>query len=128
MSLDRRKKEIESLRRRYSDAQHGPNLDWLLIPHFPVPAGWNRLETELLVLIPPGYPTTPPDNFFVREGLRLADGSPPNNYSEGQSVLGGRWAQFSFHAKAWEPHANPDEGDGLASFLLAVEQRLKEGQ
>lgn len=128
MSLERRRVEIERLRQRYGPLEHGPQLDWIMFREFSLPPGWNREKTELLVIVPPGYPTTPPDNFFVRDGLRLADGSQPNNYSEGQSVLGGRWAQFSFHAQAWDPRANPDDGDGLLTFLLAVEQRLKEGK
>jgi E2/UBC family protein E len=128
VALDRRKRDIELVRKRYGQIEHGANLDWILIHRFPLPPGWNRRETELLVLVPPGYPTTPPDNFFVREGLRVADGSTPNNYTEGQSVLGGKWAQFSFHAQAWDPKADPEDGDGLATFLLAVEGRLREGR
>ncbi len=127
MTLDRRKKEIELLRRRYGEPEHGPNMDWVLFKRFALPAGWNREHTELLVIIPSGYPATPPDNFYVRDGLRLANGNLPSNYSEGQSVLGGRWAQFSFHAQSWDAAPIPEDGDSLLTFMLAVEQRLAEG-
>ena len=127
MTIDERLREIELMRQRYGDLEHGPNMDWILIKRFPLPSDWNREHTELLVVIPPGYPATPPDNFYVREGLRLRNGNLPNNYSEGQSVLGGPWAQFSFHAQAWTPTPNPEDGDSLLTFMLGIEQRLEEG-
>ena len=94
-----------------------------------MPHGWNREAAELLVIIPPGYPTTPPDTFYVRNGLRIvADGVEkiPSNYSANQSMLGDNWAQFSYHAQEWSPTSNPLEGDNLLTFMLAIEQRFKE--
>lgn len=126
MTRERRQGEIELLRKKYGELEHGQNLDWMLFRKFPLPQGWNRESTELLVIIPPGYPATPPDNFFVRNGLRTASGSPPGNYSENQSVLSGSWAQFSFHAQEWNPSPDPAVGDGLLTFMLGVERRLKE--
>ena len=129
MTLERRKQEIGLLHQRYGELEHGANLDWVLFKSFPMPPGWNREVTELLVIIPPGYPTTPPDNFYVPNGVRImADGAErlPANYSENQSVLGGNWAQFSYHAQGWSPTSNPVDGDNLLTFMLAVEQRLKE--
>lgn len=126
MTLERRRQEIELLRRKYGEVEHGLNLDWVLFKQFPLPSGWDRQATDLLVIIPPGYPTTPPDNFYVRNGLRLAHGGPPGNYSENQSVLGGSWAQFSFHAQGWNPACERGVGDDLLTFMLAVEHRLQE--
>jgi len=125
--MDQRKQEIEALRLRYGEVEHGENLDWIIFKQFCMPHGWRQEEIELLIVIPPGYPATPPDNFYVRDGLRLADGAPPSNYSEGQNILGGRWAQFSFHAKSWNPDPDREKGDSILTFMLAVEQRLGEG-
>ena len=91
-----------------------------------MPPGWNREATELLIIIPAGYPATPPDNFFVRNGLLTTDGKAPDNYSENQNVLGDSWAQFSFHGKDWSSTDDPEQGDSLLTFMLAVERRLKE--
>lgn len=128
MTVERRESELERLGRKYGKVEHGPNLDWVLFKTFPLPPSWNRETTELLVLIPAGYPTTPPDNFFVREGLRLANGAMPQNYSEGQTINGSRWAQFSFHAKGWNPTPDPEEGDSLITFMLSVEKLIQEGR
>lgn len=129
MTLERRSFEIDLLRKRYGEVEHGDNVDWILFKGFRLPPGWNRENTELLMIIPPGYPVTPPDNFYVRNGLRIiADGAErvPSNYSENQTVLGGSWAQFSFHAQVWNPAPDSLEGDNLLTFTLAVERRLEE--
>jgi hypothetical protein len=129
MSLERRIFEIVLLRKRYGKVEHGANIDWLLFKSFMLPLGWNREHTELLIIIPPGYPITPPDNFYVLNGLRLivnGAGQVPSNYSENQTILGGSWAQFSYHAQIWSPAADSLEGDNLLTFILCVEQRFRE--
>jgi hypothetical protein len=126
--LDRRQQEIELLRKKYGPLDHGPNLEWVLFKEFTLPPGWNRTTTSLLVLIPPGYPVTPPDNFYVSVGIRLGSGAMPSNYSEGPTHLGQQWGQFSIHAQKehWKPSAELLEGDNLLTFMLVVERRLKE--
>ena len=127
MTLQRRQLEIQLLGSKYGRIECGPNVDWILFKEFPLPEGWNRATTELLVLIPAGYPATAPDNFYVRDGLRLANGTMPRNYSEGQNILGGKWAQFSLHAESWISSSVPKNGDNLLTFTLAMVRRLREG-
>ena len=126
--LDIRRQEIELLRNRYGPFTHSEGLDWVRFNEFPLPPGWNRTVTSLLVIIPPGYPVTPPDNFYVASGLRTASGNMPSNYSEGHSHFGEQWGQFSFHVESgeWKPAANLLLGDNLLTFILGVERRLKE--
>ena len=126
MTLDRRKKEIELLKKKYGVVEYSPNLDWMLIKQFSLPPGWNREKTSLLILIPSGYPTTPPDNFYVEPGLKTAEGTVPSNYSEGKNVLKGKWGQFSFHVKEWSPTAEIEKGDNLLTFILGAQKRLYE--
>lgn len=124
--LERRKQELDLIRSKYGEIDIGPDLDWVLIKMFPLPFGWNRDETALLVLIRPGYPTTPPDNFLVDNDLRLASGQLPGNVSADQSHLGRSWLQFSYHVDAAEWRPNPEllNGHNLLTFLLGVEKRL----
>ena len=126
MTLERRRLEIELLRRQYQQVEHGPDIDWILFRAFPLTSGWNRESTDLLVLIPPGYPETAPDNFHVQNGLRTESGAVPGNYAEDQEVLGESWAQFSYHAEDWSPSPDPHDGDSLLTFMVAVERRLLE--
>ena len=125
-TAERRQREMELLRKRYPRLEHGPGLDWFRVRELPLPQGWNRESTDVLVLVSLGYPATAPDNFFVTPGLRTARGAPPDNYWENQSVLGETWAQFSFHADGWAPTDDPATGDSLLVFMLQVERRLQE--
>ena len=120
-------KEIELLRKQYGVVEYGPNLEWILFKEFRLPVGWNKEIIELLVNISPGYPTTPPDNFYVVAGLRFANGTQPNAYSEPVPHLGRQWGQFSYHIDGeWRPALNLLEGDNLLSFMLKVLERLRE--
>ncbi len=117
---------------KFVEARHGPieidpDLAWFITPHWPLAAGWSKPETALLLLIPPGYPVTPPDNFFVDAELRLLSGEMPGNASVVEQ-LGGRWLQFSYHVEPgdWKPHADPDKGHNLLTFLQGVKKRLWE--
>jgi len=125
---ERRLKEIDLLRERYGSLQHGEDLEWIVFEGFGLLDCWNRQKTRLLVLVPPGYPVTPPDNFYVEEGLRTASGNMPANYTENQTHLGQQWGQFSFHAEKghWRPSADVLDGDNLITFMIQVERRLEE--
>lgn len=126
--LERRLQEVALLRARYGELDHGPNVEWLVFQAFKLPPGWNRGTMRLLVLVPPGYPMTPPDNFYVEPGLRLASGVTPGNYSEPASHLGQNWGQFSHHVETsdWTASANILDGHNLLTFMLGVEKRLSE--
>lgn len=126
--LERRRQELDLIRAKYGEIEVSPNLDWVTISHFPLPSGWSKPDAKLLVLIPPGYATTPPDNFYVDNDLRLANGADPANTSRDQERLGQRWLMFSFHVEIseWRPHADLLLGHNLLTFLAGVEKRLSE--
>ena len=124
---ERMMKEIELLRARYPNLQHGENYDWVMVPDFPLPGGWNREQTKLLILIPLTYPHAAPDNFYVESGLRLSNGNTPSNYSEGAGVpIGGAWGCFSWHPEIWRPSPSIKDGDNLLSFIRSINIRLRE--
>ena len=126
--LERRLKEVELLRQRYGELEHGSNVEWVLFKSFRFPSGWNREASTLLVIASNGHPMTPPDNFYVEPGLRLASGATPANYSEPVSQLGQNWGQFSYHVDGgeWRPSADILDGHNLLTFMLGVEKRLSE--
>ena len=124
---ERIQKEIEMLRLKYATLQHGANYDWVMIPDFVLPEGWNQKQTKLVFIIPPTYPHTAPDNFYVETGLRLANGNQQAAYSEGGGVpLGGTWGCFSWHPEKWQASDKIEEGDNLLTFMKSVNIRLRE--
>lgn len=125
--IDLRRRELELVAAEYGELEHGPNLDWVVVSRWHLPSGWSKPETRLLVLVPAGYPITPPDNFYTDADLRLSDGRQPGSTS--QSVqLGESWLQFSYHLESgdWRPQANLLAGDNLLTFLVGVAARLTE--
>jgi hypothetical protein len=125
---ERVRQEIELLRQKNPSLQNGEQLNWVLIPDYPLPEIYNKGITSLLWLIPPAYPQTPPDDFFVDGDLRLKNGSnPPGfnvgpNSSSGQAPISGNWGWFSWHPEQgkWRPAAEIEKGDNLITFLRSV--------
>ena len=97
---DRVRKELELVKREFGDLEVDPTLRWFVIKGWKLPPGWNRQETNLLVQVPLGYPTTPPDNFYVEEDVRLSSGALPGNTGYGHELGGRRWLFFRITSKA----------------------------
>jgi hypothetical protein len=125
--IERHRQEIELVESKLGDLEVSPNWDWFVVANWPLPAGWNKTTTSLLILVPPGYPVTPPDNFYTDPDLRLAGGAQPGNTSASNQI-GRDWLQFSFHVEGghWHPHADVLSGHNLLTFLEGVRQRLSE--
>lgn len=123
---ERLAREVELLRKVHSQVDMSADTVHVTVREMTFPAGWNRSSTDILIVVPPGYPVTPPDNFFVPAGLRLAGGQVPGNYSESTRLLGKDWGQFSFHSQEWRPSPNEADGDNLTTFIALVERRLSE--
>jgi len=125
--IDLRRRELELVASEYGELTHGPNHDWVILSRWHLPSGWNKPKTRLLVLIPSGYPTTPPDNFYTDADLRLSDGRQPGSTSQAQQ-LGDSWLQFSYHLEPgdWQARADLLAGDNILTFLVGVTARLAE--
>lgn len=123
---DRIKQELEMLSKQYGDLEVGENLDYVIIKEFSLSDKWNREVTEIFFAIPAGYPSVKPDNFSVTAGLKTKDGRVPGNYSEPQSHHGKQWGLFSYHVEEWKPSPDIISGHNLQTFLVGIENRLKE--
>src|SRR5688572_29790815 len=62
-----------------------------------LPAGWSKSSTNLLLLVPPGYPTQRPNGFETDPDLRLANNNMPAGSGQ-SSHLGRSWLHF-----CWQP-------------------------
>ena len=124
--------EIELLRKRFPNLQHGDQLDWVLLPELVLPAGrFNKEQTKVLFRIPAGYPQTGPDNFFVDGDLRLKDGSTPPAFNSGSTSasgaapVAGDWGWFSWHPKDWRPAVTVEGADNLLGFVRSINLCLR---
>lgn len=121
-------REIELLRQVHEEVEADPEGRWVILRGLSLPTGWSRSQADVLVKVPPGYPTTPPDNFFTDADLRLANGARPGNAPQEETIAGRAWLMFSFHLEQgeWSPHADPEQGHNLISYVDGVTRRLSE--
>lgn len=96
------------------------------IDNVPLDDDWNRRQTKVLFVQPPGYPGAAPDCFWAEPAaLRLKNGGTPQNTNDSNPIPGdpqpGRsvtW--FSWHVQAWNPSS-----DQLTKFFQLILDRLK---
>lgn len=90
--------EIALLRRRFPKLEYRQEGQWVCIPSYPLPEGWNRNSTEVAFQVPASYPVGPPYGIYVPAGL-LFQGARPDSYSEPaptQPPFPGQWGIFSW--------------------------------
>ena len=115
------------LAHHFAEFELGPTAEWVIIHRWPLPAGWSVPQTDLLIIIPPGYPATSPDSFYVGNEVALEGGREPTNSSGRQQVLQRLWRFFSWHIDdRWQPNADCARGDNLLTYILACGARMTE--
>ena len=92
----------------------------VVLEKIPLPPGWNRSETTILIRVPRAYPQAQLDLFFAEAALRLSSGAMPTNASL-TNLAGKDWLQFSWHPRSWRPGV-----DTLTRYLGFVKGRFKE--
>lgn len=114
-------KEVEELRKkRFSVARSDTDkLVILTISAYPLPAGWSKKATQLLLKLPASYPNGKPDMFWTDEDLLLADGGVPHKGDVIEDIEGRSWRRFSWHPKTWTPGR-----DNIHSFFAFIDRRL----
>ena len=94
----------------------------IVMPHWLLPGGFDRDESNLLVRLSPGYPDVPPDMWWFSPPVHLADGRelPATNVVERH--LGRSWQRWSRHFSGGQWQSGVD---GLESFLALIRQNLE---
>ncbi|MHB1214223.1 MAG: multiubiquitin domain-containing protein [Thiobacillus sp.] len=104
-----------------SDGPHtGVVLKQMLVPA----EKFNHLATDLLVILPPGYPDIAPDMFFCDPWLTLVSaGRYPTCADRPHEFLGRNWQRWSRHNSSWRPGI-----DGLHTMIKRIEHALAEAK
>ena len=105
---------------------------WVQIPHFPLPSGWDRAVTALLLDLPSGYPHVPPDGFYIDRFLRTRRGQRIDHYFEERGTYNPYadkgWGWFCIHPNrgAWRPTSDLIGGDNLFKLTALIRAILTE--
>jgi hypothetical protein len=94
----------------------------VVIPSFPLPAGFAQTSADLLLRLSPGYPDVPPDMWWFCPAVRRTDGQVIPATESQENHLGRTWQR-------WSRHLNPAQWrsgvDSLESYLALVRQELE---
>jgi len=88
-----------------------------------LPAGrFDSAAADILILLPAGYPDSPPDMFYALPWLRLArTRTHPRRADQAYNFAGQNWQRWSRHNDAWRPGV-----DGIWTMVKRVEAALQE--
>lgn len=105
---------------------------WVHIPCFPLPVGWDRQTTGLLLELPGGYPHVPPNGFYIDRLLRTASGRQVSHYFEERGRFNPYadkgWGWFCIHLErgSWRPTGSVLHGDNLLKLTALIRAILTE--
>lgn len=95
------------------------NQIFIIFDKYPLPKGWNKTETKLLLITDISYPNSKLDMFWVDPGLQLNGGKVPQAGETIETHIGQQWQRFSWHVQKWNPAI-----DNLITYLGTVDARL----
>ncbi len=99
------------------------NTIYIVFASYPLPRGWNKKETKLLLISDISYPNSKLDMFWVDTDVLLADGRVPQAGDSIENHNGQQWRRFSWHVQKWNPAV-----DSVISYLGTVDARLNQLQ
>lgn len=96
----------------------------LIVKDFPLPEGkYNHQKSDLLILIPPGYPEVRPDMWYFFPAILLSPSNKPARATETQHPFNNvTWQRWSRHYPANEWRSGVD---GIHSYLKRVNIALE---
>lgn len=94
----------------------------VVLPRWPLPAGFDHEAADLLIRLSAGYPDVHPDMWWFDPPVRLADGKDLPATQVIEQHLGRPWQRWSRHFKngQWQSGV-----DGLESFLALIRHDLE---
>jgi hypothetical protein len=94
----------------------------LLFAKYPLPGGYSKVTSDLLLKFPLSYPNGKPDMFWVEPDVTLANGKAPQSAEAIETAIGRTWRRFSWHLQNWNPGR-----DNARTYLDFVNARLAKG-
>lgn len=129
---ERIEQELILLRKYFPHLEYKEDGQWVRIPAYPLPEGWNRSETDTVFQIPTGYPGTRPYGIYTPSGLTYQNAR-PDSYTDPaptQPPFAGTWAIFSWEPQdgQWRATADLLTGSNLLNWVLGFAVRFREGK
>ena len=106
-SFDVQLSELKGLHSQIEVIQDG-GFKLVKIKNLPLPYGWDRDSTDLMIQVPASYPPSALDMFWLFPHIKLLNGAWPDCGNQFQQHAGINWQRFSWHYtdKQWDPVRN----------------------
>ena len=98
------------------------NMTCIVFPGYKLPAGYDRVTSDLLLRLQPGFPDVPPDMWWFSPAIRLANGGVVQATEVVERHLGKDWQRWSRHFNAGQWRSGVDS---LESFLALIRKELE---
>lgn len=100
------------------------NRNGLIIRNYVLPKGkYNHERSDLLVLLPQGYPDTRPDMWYFFPAILLSQGNRPARQTQSTIAFEGKtWQRWSRHYPANEWRSGVD---GIHTYLKKIDTALQ---
>jgi hypothetical protein len=98
------------------------NMTCVVFPNYPLPLGYDRSTSDLLLRLSPGFPDVPPDMWWFNPPVRLPDGRVVPATELTEHHLGRPWQRWSRHFNAGQWRSGTDS---LESFLALIRRELE---
>lgn len=94
----------------------------LILKNFPFPETYLPRQSDVLIMIPVGYPNAQLDMFWTYPEVKLADGNVPVTTEHRQEFHEKIWQRWSRHGP-WRPSK-----DNLMTFISSIKSELQKGR
>lgn len=108
---------------RFTASEGGGSL-YVIIGDYILPPPYSPQSVELLIKLPPGYPSAKPDMFWTSPDVKLPGGSWPKSCEHHEDHFGRDWQRWSRHFPdgRWRPGT-----DSLRTYMAAIRAELLKG-
>ena len=98
------------------------NMICVVLAGYPLPAGYDQTQSDLLLRLSPGYPDVPPDMWWFSPAVKLANGRTVRATESTEHHLGRMWQRWSrhFNQGQWKSGV-----DCLETFLALIRKELE---
>lgn len=108
-------------REKHHSVTNDANMTCIVIPDFPLPTGFDRPKSDLMLRLNAGYPDVPPDMWWFDPPIRRTDGQAIPATDVVERHLERSWQRWSRHlaAEHWQSGI-----DGIESYLALLRKEL----
>jgi len=120
-------RQLELLRAHWPDLEYNPAGQWVRIPNWHLPTGWDPAVVDVAFQIKESV-EQPPYAFLVNATVITHNAKQPGSWGPGvQCEFPGSWSQFSWAPETWTPTADPAREPSMVAFARSFDIRFNEG-